>query len=64
LFCSGRNALQWKEIWTTWRYSEVVEFVINRNRQIQKDLEDIEGADIEYAEQLTTTVLLKILQKI
>jgi hypothetical protein len=54
----------WKEIWNTWKYSQVVELVSHKWESIGKDYEDIEEMDVEYSEQLTNVLLSKLLQRI
>jgi len=42
----------------------VLEYAMNKSSDISKDLTEINDSDIEYAEQLNSIVLLKILQKL
>ena len=51
-------------MWSKWRYSDVVEYALNKMNDIKNDSDDIADADIEYSEQLIAMSLLKILQKL
>jgi hypothetical protein len=62
-FCSRGIPEQWRELWN-WKFSETMEFMIERNRDAAQLLRDLKGLDIKYLEQETNAVLKLILMRI
>jgi hypothetical protein len=45
LFCSEHDAINWREIWRTWKYSEAVEFALHLAKRKAEQRQQLEGIE-------------------
>ena len=64
LFCAGHNAAAWREVWTEWRYSEMIQFALVLKEDKIQISDAIADLDCKYAEQYSVALLMMILKRL
>ncbi|MEW5799960.1 MAG: hypothetical protein AB1728_13245 [Bacteroidota bacterium] len=62
--CAGGSALEWKQLWQHWRYSDCVEYALQKIGRVKEDFDEITSAEIELPEGYIVMLLQKILQRL
>jgi hypothetical protein len=60
LFCSEYDALKWKEIWTSWTYSQAIEFALHLVKRKGRQRDQLDGIEDPLA--LMMTMLMQRLR--
>lgn len=62
--CARRDPVAWRDMWTRWRYSEVVEFAIEKVRERDAMMEEIAEEEHETAEGYIVGLLSRIVERL